>query len=159
MKRQRGGVVQKFLVLGTGDVLRWRLGVNHLDIVLHRRNLVHEATNRRSQLGIEYQQLDPGMVQDVGDLSGSQPGVQGHQYGTKSQWSEVGFQHRRKVRHQKGHPVPFFDTAFLECSGQPHDPLVKLGIGNDLLPINNGRLFRVNQGATLQKGQGIETRY
>ena len=93
--------------------------VGHRDDLATVCSVVQHGGQRRQVLRVDHQQLRAGVIADVADLLGGQPGVDRHQDRPGQRDAEVGDQHLRDVRAHVGHPVPALDAGGPQRVRQP----------------------------------------
>ena len=95
---------------------------------------------RLVQFGIHQQHRRSRVVDDVADLLGVQPEVDGHEHAPEPADAEVRDQEAPRVGAHDGHPLPGGDSHVVEGSGHSPGPAVELGIGQ---PVERARHRRL----------------
>ena len=96
------------------------------------------------------------MIQDVSDLAGRQPGIEGHEDSADAHRTELRIKHRRNVWCQDRDSVAAANPAGSQRRAEPMDPLAELGVGVDSLAMDDGWLIRVDQDTAFQEGERRE---
>ena len=129
---------------------------HHLDELLHSGYPAHHGADGVGELRVEHQHPGPGVVQDVGDLSGGKSDVDGDQHRPQPERAEVSFQHGRYVGHHEGDPVALSDSGLPKRAREPVDPVVELRICVRRLVVDDSRLVRVHRCAAVEERKGGE---
>jgi hypothetical protein len=108
---------------------------------------------RFQQLGFGEQEHGTGMLDELGDLLGGQPGVDGDQHPAGQRHREVGYQHFGAVRREIGHPVTGLQASGFQCPSKPGDLSGHRRVGEGPRPVGDGLAVRMYRCRTLKKAQ------
>ena len=118
---------------------------------------------RRGQRGgqqplVGDEDLRARVAQDVGDLLGGEPGVNGDEHRARQRDREMGDQHLGQVGHQVGDPVAGLDAAGPQRAGSPRRLGRELGVGEAPATVDHGDLVGPHASRAIQEGQRCHCR-
>jgi len=103
------------------------------------------------QLDIGDHDLGAGVIQDVTDLGGVEPGVDGNQHRPRPQHREMGFEQLGDIGSQYGHPVARSDARALEGARKAADALGELRVRPAPVAVDNRDFIGENPNRPLEK--------
>jgi hypothetical protein len=98
------------------------------------------------------------VLDDVFDLTGAQAGVYGDHDQARRRDGEAAFEHRRRVRAEKGDPIALLEARVLETRGETVDSLLELRVGVAAVAVDDGLLVGEHIGAAFEEAQRGELR-
>ena len=96
------------------------------------------------------------MIEDVGNFTGREPDVDGHENSAGQRHAVMSLQHGGDVRTNERDALTTFQAGQSQRRGQPVDPAIQFGISVSLLIEFNGDFIGKNQRAPFQKLLGRE---
>ena len=125
--------------------------------------LGHLVAQSRQQVRVRDEHPDSGMLDDVRDLRGREPGVE-RDHGTPGQWdSELREQRLGRVRCENADPVTARDATHLQQRGQSRGPFGEFGVGLPPWAVDHRDLVGRHPGRFLEESQraqcGVQSRY
>jgi hypothetical protein len=122
-----------------------------------------DAAHRRGDLGEQRRQLgrmeDPartGVLDDVRDVAGGQPGVHGDEDAARLGHGEVREEQRLAVEGEEGDAVVLAQPGTAQCRREPAGAPSPLRVGEPALTVDDGEPLPVDGAGTLEEGDGRE---
>ena len=94
-----------------------------------------------------------GVLEDVGDLLGHEPGVDRDEHGAGARHAEVRLEQLVDVRGEERDPVAVRDPALLERDREPPHPLAHLRPREPTLAVDDGRPAGEGERSPLEEGE------
>ena len=163
--RPRQGVVSQIVRGSAGQQVRVRdrardrvaggraVRVDDGDDRAHGLQRGDHGRDGRRERGVDHEEHGAGVVADVADLLGGQPGVDRHEHGSRERDREVRDDHLGHVRQQVGHPVARTDSGGAQGRGHLAHALRELTVGPPVRAVHDRDRVGVHVGGALEERQ------
>ena len=88
-----------------------------------------DGVHLAGQIRVVQEDRRPGVLDDVGDLVGGEPEVDGHEDAAEAADPEERGEEAARVRAHDGHPLAVADAHVVEGQGHAPGPGLELGVG------------------------------